>query len=378
MKTFKEIYGEVFLKSWEREWNYYGGHLKKPFENFQEEEEESIQEECMDFIKNYLTLGGKEQVRLFKFINKLDLYRLQHIISTFFLGIYLYHSLCIVHCTIDNEINKILKKSKIPSHVRIDFTYIWFLICLFHDLGYQYENKKKKEEYSSFFKKECQEYLLHSAEGVPEFYKNIVEKYFNYHVRRFGKKEHGICCARVLFEDLCKIRKGKEESKTNLYWGKDLEAIYNYVAWIILAHNIWYVKKGGMDAYCYEVTELEDLILNENEYKITLKEYPFLFLFCLVDGIEPVKRIYPMSLDQVSLEINNEKIKLQPNFNNEIPKDEEDLKGWLGNVYKCIDWLSKTADLNNWLTKTEIKKDTDTDTKKEKTKYSVEINLINN
>jgi hypothetical protein len=332
---------------------------KLSFDEIMKDNEKSIK-----FIKRYIHYGGKSGTKLLNDINKLEPFRLKHIISTFFLGIYLYHSSDIINTEINNEISKIKQKHNIKSEENANdtFSYMWFLICLFHDLGYQYEDKRQKEKSYNSFKEKYKEYplKLESVDGIPEFYTNIVEKYFTYRLNECEKNDHGICAAHILFHDLCKIRKENSDShqpnrqpKYNLAFEKELEHLYNYAAWIILAHNIWYVEKDnkknvgkdietnvGKDIekakHCelYELYKLHELILDEDKHKIKFKEYPFLFLFCLVDSIEPIKRINPIPLSQVSLEISEDKeeITIRPHLN----------KYFLEGIQNSTKWVTET------------------------------------
>jgi len=156
-----------------------------------------------------------------------------------------------------------------------------------------------------------------------------------------GKNDHGFCAAYILFRDLCKIRK-KEANSLNgsnkLCWEPKLVNVYRLAASIILAHNIWYVDKTeNCTVSCYEQAGLNDLIFN-GEYKIKLDKFPFLFLFCLVDSIEPYKRLKNIDiLDNISLEILNDKIIIESNL-----------------TCSCNEMiLNHAKSLNDWLTHTE-------------------------
>ena len=58
----------------------------------------------------------------------------------------------------------------------------------------------------------------------------------------------------------------------------------------------------------YEKYRLNDLILENGNYKIKLEEHPFFFFLCLVDTIEPYKRVKSYKeLKDIKLEIIDKK-----------------------------------------------------------------------
>ena len=335
MKTFQEIYKEVFDKK--KKWDYYsdnGIHFEYPF---------SETSRSSDFIKNYIEMSGKSVNKLFNKIEELEPYRLTHIISTFFLGVHLYENSKTIKNAIDNELQQFCKSDN------VQFSYIWFLISLFHDLGYSYENGKgvKYKSLKNFIRHQSARRKLGNCIGIPQIYGAIHEKYFLYRISKQNKNDHGICAAHVLHNDLCEIREELEQEHnpdTHVSWKKSLEKVYNYASWIILAHNMWYVKVNDNNAKCYQCYGLDELILCKDEYKISLEKYPFLFLFCLVDSIEPLKRIKDITLlDKLFLEIDDKKQKL-------ILKSE----------LKCACHervIEQAKDMNNWLTPVEEAED---------------------
>ena len=85
------------------------------------------------------------------------------------------------------------------------------------------------------------------------------------------KKEHGIYAGLKFYEDMCNIRKKKAETQTpnkHLSWSEDLEEVYHSVAWVIMAHNIWYLRDGECDENelkKYKSKKLDYLILNNEK-----------------------------------------------------------------------------------------------------------------
>lgn len=320
-------------------WNFYSNkdiNLENAFDS---------EDNSKEFIKRFIKLAEKAETNaLFEKIDNLGI-RATHIVCTFFLGIYLYEKNERIKEAIDAEICRLKKKYKFTSDVQ--FSYIWFLICLFHDLGYDYENNPDAyRDFEDFFKKVKYLRDLGKGEGVPKLYEHVYKKYFNYRLESM-KVDHGICAAFILYRDLCKIRNeqhSSDEPKSILSWEPQLDKVYNYASWIILAHNIWFVReKDKCGAKCYESKKLKKLILKENDgvpkYSISLKKHPFLFLFCLVDSIEPFKIVKEVSLlNKIIIEVKSGEIILESNLN-----------------CGCHDFLlNKAEDLNNWLTKSKI------------------------
>ena len=329
-KTIKKILEEILAQ--QEKWNYYSyENTINPFDS---------NENSKEFIKNFIIKSCKAETnQLYQKINNLVDGRALHIVSTFFLGIYFYEN----SASIKRQLNKTLKKYKNPKKYKstIEFSFVWFLACLFHDLGYEFEAESKYESFEIFFEEE-KLISLKKYSGVPSIYSQIYKDYFNYRVLK-NKNDHGICAAFVLFSDLQKIRKEQEESANNstgLCWEKSLVNVYNFAAWTILAHNIWYAdSKEQLTVNNYKEANLNDLILKENEFKITLVKHPFLFLFCLIDSIEPLKRVKRFSLlEKIEIQILNDTIiiesKLECGCHDTILNQAYDLRKWLSTARK--------------------------------------------
>lgn len=328
-KNYNDII-ECVLKN-HQTWNYYSGKEILKYN--------PLNSACdgRKFIKNFIELSEKNNTnKLYNKIDALEDSRVHHIISSFFLGIYVYTKSEIIKSNIDDEIEILKRSENVKSDVK--FIFIWFITCLFHDLGYEYEDPDKKvfTSFKSFLKK-SELKKLGKCKGVPELYKETHEKYFNYRLKA-KKNDHGICASYTLYNDLCKIREEQENSNSNkkkLSWEKALEGVYNFAAWIILAHNIWYVNAS--DEYKskqYKDLGLEKLILKNNEKKIKIKDHPFFFLFCLIDSIEPFKKIKDKSLlNKIFIEINSKHIiiysELECGCHDTIFKNASNLNDWL-------------------------------------------------
>lgn len=327
-----------------------------------------------EFIKAYLghagtlpepeSLAGVLQENHFR---EIELIRYQHIVFTFFLGILVYNKCSSIKKAIDDKFcNAPEYQSALEKHQDKPFAYIWFLICLFHDLGYQFENDKKGEirkfdTYTQLEKattlEDNEEELcnrLDNFSGVPDFFKpELIEHYYNYRRYEMGKYDHGISGGMYLFYDLCNIRrkhyKEEKEKVQNGYWKKDLEKIFQLASSIVLCHNIFLpdnlkdmeligrYKKYGLD----ELVRLAENVEN-GQYPYKMEDYPIFFLFCLVDSIEPIKVVKDSKcLKLVFWDIDERQIKVSTKL-----------------MCDCKDRIQKYASsLNDWLCKTETDKD---------------------
>ena len=102
------------------------------------------------FLKDFIEMSSKEKNELYKEIDNLN-DRATHVVSAFFIGHYIYENTQLKNL-IDKEISKLVEVSGVKSD--INFSFIWYLTCLFHDLGYniekssnlKFENIKSLEE----------------------------------------------------------------------------------------------------------------------------------------------------------------------------------------------------------------------------------------
>lgn len=173
MKNLFDTYIEVFKD--EKKWKYYTHLESNPFNSV---------EESREFIARFIELSGKAHENpLYKNIEKLDDKRIRHIISIFFLGIHLYNNSSAIKIPIDKVISRF--KIQNPSSI-IKFPFIWFLICLFHDLGYTIEETEKYKDFEEFIYGKVK-YFLNQRVGVPALYERTYKNYFNYRLKSSNK-----------------------------------------------------------------------------------------------------------------------------------------------------------------------------------------------
>lgn len=270
--------------------------------------------------------------------------RCAHIIYTFLLGCYIYQQCSNLRKKIEQKTKELLNKA---GHDH-DFAFIWFLITLFHDLGYAEEDKGRK---SRFGKTMASKLKLEQIDGVPSLYKKVYLDYFCYIKKVHKKTDHGIYAGLTMYKILCDINRIKE-------WDEGierLEPLYNLVSWVVLAHNIWFVKDNDIEkCKTYHKYHLEQLILKTKtdngqidivDYPIKLSQYPLLFLFCLVDLIEPMKRIGCMDCyDKIDFRITKNKLIIKTNL------DCNSGQEYIKNITSANDWLTITERNNNTVT----------------------------
>ena len=324
--SFKEIIDKTFEKK--SNWDYYAASETE----FDYNPVDSL-ENSRKFLKDFIKISAKGNDNpLYCEINKLG-ERATHVVSTFFVGHFLYEKTGF-KTLINDEINKLIVDNHVTSDVC--FSFIWFLTCLFHDLGYKIEDSKnlKYNSFDSLYNSLNNK--LPQINGIPKFYNQIYKNYFAYRIKERDKNDHGIVAAHLLYDSLHKIRefaeKNPTESQKKLCWEKQLLEVYNFCAWNILGHNIWFVKEK--DKNCNHYENMPDLILKKEEYKIKYKDHPFFFFFCLVDTIEPYKKVLDYdSLDKVYLEIEENKLiistDLRCSCGKEVIKQAKSLNNWL-------------------------------------------------
>lgn len=285
MKTIREIYDEIFSD----ENNYY--YPKAKIFRMKEWTEQ----EALTFIKTYFEAGSKE---IFCGHNMLEKYnRAVHTVSLYALGIILYEKLGI-NC----------KRNNIPGG-KDSFLYIWYMTCLYHDMGYVYENGRGKNlegyETLDLFIEEAlgkDPYLFYKRKKKNAWLEDLCRNYYKYIYETRGHIDHGVVGGMILYHNLINNYKEKKQKsgnnnetefydKTkNVLFSKKLFPYYELAATLIARHNMWYASPEKFEAY--KAAGLEALIL-ENDQRINFdKEKPveqLLFMLCFADTIEPLK-----------------------------------------------------------------------------------------
>lgn len=292
------------------------------------------QSKCLKILRQLLNHRKKDDFTLYRAFfsdtdEKLES-RARHVLSCYCLGKILYDN----SERIREAVNKFIGENKLDAQDGINaFRYLWMLICLFHDLGYAYEIKKIAScDNIPILLKELPE----SSIGIPDIYtKELLSNYYKYRTCRFSVKDHGLTGGALLFKDLNKYIK-KKSFATHQEWR---EKVHSCVSWVIACHNVFYSRKGDDFYECYECFSLDDLCKEDKPRNITLDEHPLLFLFCLVDSIEPLKTFGCVEeLKSVNVEFSPESLTISVDMH---------CNG------KKLNYLRKIQSLNDWLTDVE-------------------------
>jgi len=138
-----------------------------------------------------------------------------------------------------------------------------------------------------------------------------------------------------LYDKLVKIRIEKEESGCKDFnWDKEIEKTYALAASAIAVHNIWIPL--AKDKELYKHFGLKQLI----DFKpIKMSKSPLLYLFGIVDTIDPIKAFSKSHnenyiLDNLEIDFTNKTLYLKNKKGskldfNEINKKSDNFLGWL-------------------------------------------------
>ncbi|HPG41956.1 MAG TPA: hypothetical protein PLP19_21760 [bacterium] len=216
MGTLYEKILEIEPQQWD--YNYYcRPELRMNLPNFENDN-------YCDFIKKYFHRAGKEDIfKKYFSIEKTLLKRSSHTVSIFFLGILFYQK---------TKIWGNLRLGENPPGYEI-FPFLWFLTCLFHDFGYDYEEDSKKHLESLInidgIKREFNiEYdlLTQNIENIliPKDIFQCISNYFLFKREEYKKLDHGIVAGLYYYDKLVKNRRFKyEKLKERMYdkgsWG---------------------------------------------------------------------------------------------------------------------------------------------------------------
>ena len=296
MKTLLQIYNDISENK--NLYDYYGSNLIL-------EDAWINVDRAHSFIHQYFQNGEKA---IFGLKICRDMYQPDirdiHTVSVFILGI------------------EIARKMKI--RILGNELFIWFLMCLYHDMGYKLENKTDlvkeyytldkflqkneiKEEYNIFkvYKKKtlCENYYRYRAEDRYRTTEHGV-------IKEHGVIDHGIAGGIILYNVLVKnyymVKNHSGNNKDsfeyrNCMFSKDNFEDYAKAAIGIIRHNMWYANKSD-DCKTYHKYGLDDLI-SEPQNKICYTDDRLLFLLCLADTIEPLKRFRNLGTNEEINEI---------------------------------------------------------------------------
>lgn len=292
MQTLSELYKDISKDN--NRWSYYQNT------SFDINEIWNNKKAAMDFIEFYFNYAGKGQ-SFDKYLSEnrdfIEI-RTPHIISTFLIGIKLFECFGINIETRDMN--------------NINIKYYWFLTCLYHDIGYAYEDNSKEEQLKLLQKdgleairEICDIKYLDNSEFIT-YSREIVDIYLMgrsiCHDGKPGVIDHGITGGILLYDRLRKQfdmawekRTDKNDSKQCFYIKDECHdktlhlsnkhyLAYAKAADAIMAHNIWrstlyeYIEKYGTQK---RIVKCFNKISFENQ---------LCFILSIADTIEPMKR----------------------------------------------------------------------------------------
>ena len=292
MQTLQKCYEEIAIN--EQRWSYYENSIdiNNKWTN---------NREAFEFIKQYFEYAGKSKVfkdeNIEKYHKEIE-DRAGHTISTFLLGIKIADCFELDMFTRDDN--------------NMNFKYYWFLTCLYHDVGYVFENRKDEEQLLIVQKEGIEG--LQEIFGIKYFHERIFKTYSKEQVElylkkrsgienHFGKLDHGIVGGLLLYNKLRKQFEIAWKRRTNINDSRDSFFIkdecnsrqlhlsnrhyeaYAKAADAIITHNIWqstllsYIET--CDAVRKNIKHKIDYIGIDNE---------LCFILSLADTLEPLKR----------------------------------------------------------------------------------------
>lgn len=334
MKTLQQCYEDIATD--QTKWSYYENSIdisNKWTDN----------KAAFEFIKKYFEYAGKSRVFIDENIDKNRIQiedRAGHTISTFLLGLKIADSFGLeIFIREDNNMN---------------FKYYWFLACLYHDVGYVFENKKDFEKLNIVQKDGIEG--LQEVCGIKYIHERVFITYSKERIELYlkkrseteneqGKLDHGIVGGLLLydklrrqFETAWKKRTNHNDTRESFYFkdecnDRDLHLsnkhydAYAKAANAIIAHNIW---KSTLLRYMETYQESRKNTAKKIK-RINIDDN-LCFILSLADTLEPLKRKFS-DLDFISIGTidYNQGIELQINIDayNELYQNVKSLEDWM-------------------------------------------------
>lgn len=337
MRSLNELFSEISSNN--NRWSYYENT------NFCIDRKWNDCYDALDFIISYFNYAGKSQCFRDKNIEKhkksIDK-RAPHIISAFLIGIYLFECFGL--------------DSMLRDQDGMNYRYYWFLTCLYHDIGYIYENECT-----------CEQLRMLQTDGLDAIQEVCDIKYM--HKREFrtysmedidlylkgrsacsnGKRgciDHGIAGGLLLYDKLRQQfeiswnnRTDKCDSRESFYIkdecqdrclhlsNKHYEA-YAKAADAIIAHNIW---RDTLNDYIEKRNIPDKPARHASNNRISIQNQ-LCFILAIADTIEPLKRKLKLEDIRIKSLSNNQGIVLEISDNCNCVAYErgiEQLNGWL-------------------------------------------------
>ena len=283
MESLFELYNRIYNEP--MRWNYY------PTKNLFYSDNKNLRF-CkhfgIKFIRDYLKAGEKDT---FPRIQRLNEIRLNHTLSSFFLGIELYQSL-----GLDDMFN--------GAHLSLpDFRYYWFLLCLLHDIGYIKEENTSSASVNPFTPNEITNKMTEifrfhslpaSLQKEVNYSPQLLQNYYEYIICSRNHCDHGIVGAIDFFDGILSHHnklinkygkvKGSHFSLNGINIDdRNVADRFGEIASLIAIHNIWMQE----DKACVRAFSLDELI---GKHLKVSRDAILFWILVIVDAIEPLKR----------------------------------------------------------------------------------------
>lgn len=315
---------------------------------------------ALNFIKKYFIDGGKQAPVDFNIGDVSIKERARHAISTYLLGIRLAELFKILpYGNKANEVNDPYSKDG------FNFKYYWFLACLYHDVGYVYENStyldesiKGKQKRINKLQDNLSALQTDGLEAIQEIcdirylHNRVFKTYDRSEIDLYLKGratccnciDHGIAGGLMLYD---KLRKQFEQSwqnrdrqrssdrtnfwnnKTGLHLSNSHFEEYAKAANAIIAHNIWIDTLN-------EFKQHEGISIGTKN-RISFHKDPLCFILSLADTLEPLKK--NIGLNCIELGCSDD----TNSFIIEISVNVEKGKEYIGCLKKLSEWLDVTV-----------------------------------
>ena len=324
----------------ESEYNYYNKELK-----FNTEEINPLS--CKEFITNYFKNGDKEDA----FIDIEELFdditdRMIHSTVFFFLCVYFFKN-SFYKNKVQDYINAFFKGNDLYPK---DILRLLFLMCLYHDYGYVIEIEGRNKVEADFCEKSE---LKNISEKNKKFFSKpynfcTITKYYEY--RKY--REHGIYGGTLLFHRLiknfdnkAKYFEGNHFIFDGILYDKEKDKIfYALIASVIIKHNIWYATDDRTIEE-YEKNKLNSLIIKDQSKRLSFEKDPLLYIFCILDTIEPIKAFYDKEKENAveilkNVEFMTDKYSIRIRINNVGKMGEGKVQKYICKITSLQDWLN--------------------------------------
>ena len=316
---------------------------------------------ALNFIKKYFIDGGKQAPVDFNIGDVSIKERARHAISTYLLGIRLAELFKILpYGNKANEVNDPYSKDG------FNFKYYWFLACLYHDVGYVYENStyldesiKGKQKRINKLQDNLSALQTDGLEAIQEicdirylhnrvfktYGRSEIDLYLKGRVACCHCIDHGIAGGLMLYD---KLRKQFEQSwqnrdrqrssdrtnfwnnKTGLHLSNSHFEEYAKAANAIIAHNIWIDTLNEFKQH----RGISIWIKN----RISFHKDPLCFILSLADTLEPLKK--NIGLNCIELGCSDD----TNSFIIEISVNVEKGKEYIDCLKKLSEWLDVTVE----------------------------------